>query len=33
VFDIDKNGTVNDPDRIFVARAVLLPAWVPKSCP
>jgi hypothetical protein len=33
VLDIDKNGTVGDPDRLFVARAALLPApWTPKSC-
>jgi hypothetical protein len=33
VLDIDKNGTVADADRLFVARAALLPDWLPKSCP
>jgi hypothetical protein len=33
VLDIDKNGGVADPDRLFVARAALLPDWLPKSCP
>jgi hypothetical protein len=33
VLDIDKNGVVGDIDRVFVARAVLLTDWMPKSCP
>jgi hypothetical protein len=33
VLDISKNGTVGDEDRLFVARAALLPDWLPKSCP
>jgi glucose/arabinose dehydrogenase len=33
VFDLDKGGTVNDPDRLFAARAATLPDWLPKSCP
>jgi hypothetical protein len=33
VMDLDKGGTVNDSDRLFVARAALLPSWVPKNCP
>jgi hypothetical protein len=32
VLDINKDGTVSDPDRLFVARAALLSAWVPKNC-
>jgi len=32
VLDINKNGVVDDSDRVFVARAVLLPDWQPKSC-
>jgi hypothetical protein len=32
VLDINKNGTVDDADRVFVARAALLPDWLPKSC-
>jgi hypothetical protein len=30
---MNKNGTVDDADRLFVARAALLPDWLPKSCP
>lgn len=33
VFDFDKNDDLGDPDRLFVARAALLPDWLPKSCP
>jgi hypothetical protein len=33
VLDISKNGNVGDEDRLFVARAALLPDWLPKSCP
>jgi hypothetical protein len=33
VLDVNKNGSVNDVDRIFVARAVALDAWLPKSRP
>jgi hypothetical protein len=32
VLDMSKNGVVGDEDRLFVARAVLLPNWLPKSC-
>jgi hypothetical protein len=32
-FDIDKNGDVGIADRLFVARAALMPDWLPKSCP
>jgi hypothetical protein len=31
--DMNKNGKVDDADRLFVARAALLPDWLPKSCP
>jgi hypothetical protein len=30
--DVSKNGVLDDADRIFVARAVYLPTWQPKSC-
>jgi hypothetical protein len=33
VLDISKNGVVDDGDRLFVARAVLLSDWLPKACP
>jgi hypothetical protein len=33
VLDMNKNGHVDDSDRLFAARAVLLPDWLPKSCP
>jgi hypothetical protein len=33
VFDIDKNGFVGDPDRLFAARVVLQAELQPKSCP
>jgi hypothetical protein len=33
VLDISKNGTVGPEDYLFVARARLLPDWLPKSCP
>jgi hypothetical protein len=33
VLDINKDGVVSDPDRLFVARAVLLSNWLPKGCP
>jgi hypothetical protein len=33
VLDINKDGVVSDPDRLFVARAVLLVDWLPKVCP
>lgn len=33
VLDVDKNGVVADPDRLFVTRAALLSDWQPKSCP
>jgi hypothetical protein len=32
VFDINKDGFLSDADRLFVARAALLPDWMPKSC-
>jgi hypothetical protein len=32
VLDIDKNGLVADPDRLFITRAALLSDWLPKSC-
>jgi len=32
-FDMNKNGTMDDADRLFVARAALLPDWLPKTCP
>jgi hypothetical protein len=31
--DMNKNGLVDDADRLFVARAALLPDWLSKSCP
>jgi hypothetical protein len=33
VLDLNKNGVVDDSDRLLAARAVLLPDWLPKSCP
>jgi hypothetical protein len=30
--DANKNGVVEDSDRLFVARAALLPSWQPKIC-
>jgi hypothetical protein len=30
--DANKNGVVEDSDRLFVARAALLPGWQPKIC-
>jgi hypothetical protein len=32
MLDMNKN-VVDDPDRLFVARATLLPDWLPKTCP
>jgi hypothetical protein len=33
VLDLNKNGAADDGDRLFVSRAVLLPEWLPKTCP
>jgi sugar lactone lactonase YvrE len=33
VLDISKNGVVGQEDYLFVARAALLPDWLPKMCP
>jgi hypothetical protein len=33
VLDISKNGNVGSEDYLFVARAALLPDWLPKMCP
>jgi hypothetical protein len=30
---MSKNGFVDDADRLFVARATLLPDWLLKTCP
>jgi hypothetical protein len=32
VLDVSKDGTVGIADRLFVARASLLPDWQPKMC-
>jgi hypothetical protein len=32
VVDVDRNGFVQDTDRILVARAVFFPDWQPKTC-
>jgi hypothetical protein len=32
VLDINRNGVVDQPDWLFVARAQLLPDWQPKHC-
>jgi hypothetical protein len=33
VLDISRNGNVGQEDYLFVARAALLPDWLPKVCP